>query len=197
MSLTRGLIFLPQALVKLGVKFTQKPHECTHLVTMGLARTEKFLCALPQAPFVLDGKWLLACASAKKIFAEKDYFLHDPDVELKHNFKLSEALQRAAELKRKKKQLLKGHFFYFTPNVPIDHKMLKNVLHALGAEGKEVIPTMRNISDTRHVISSMKDEELWRPLANSGVTIYSQELVLGAAFTQFVDWDGPDKILSR
>jgi hypothetical protein len=42
----------------------------------------------------------------------------------------------------------------------------------------------------------MKDEAFWRPLANNGVIIYSQELVLAAAFTQFVHWDGPDKILS-
>jgi hypothetical protein len=154
MLLIKCLIIISQTLVKLGVKFTQKPQECTHLVTNGMARTEKFLCALPQAPYVLNGEWLSACASAKKILgepfvsshcdrcfralsistAEKDYFLHDPDVERKHNFKLSECLQRAKELKNNNKKLLKGHFFYFTPNVPIDHKMLKNVLHALGAE---------------------------------------------------------------
>jgi hypothetical protein len=53
-------------------------------------------------------------------------------------------------------------------------------------------PTIRNISSTRHVVSCLKDEKIWRPLANNGVAIYSHELVLMAALAQYVDWDGED-----
>ncbi|KAF8519164.1 BRCT domain-containing protein [Gautieria morchelliformis] len=186
-----------RSLIKLGVKFIQKPHGCTHLVTNGLSRTEKFLCALPHAPYVLSMDWLTACAESGRIVAEDDYTLQDPDMEHKHKFKLVEALDRARELKRHKRKLLQGHFFYVTPGVPSDFNTLKKVLQALGAECRETVPTTRNVSDTRHVISSLKDEALWRPLVKHGVTIYSHELVLGAAFTQFVDWDGEDKILAR
>jgi hypothetical protein len=66
--------------------------------------------------------------------AEQDYFLSDPGMEIKHGFKLSEALERAGELKKRRKKLLEGHFFYFTPNVPVDHSLLKSVLKSLGAE---------------------------------------------------------------
>ena len=54
-------------------------------------------------------------------------------------------------------------------------------------------PTIRNISDTRHVISCLKDEKIWRPLAKHGIPIYSHEFVLMAALSQYVDWDSEDK----
>lgn len=66
--------------------------------------------------------------------AEDDYLLQDPDTEHKYKFKLVDALERARQLKKKKKKLLQGHFFYITPGVPANFNVLKNVLHALGAE---------------------------------------------------------------
>lgn len=142
-----------KALTKLGVKFTTKPSECTHLIASGMARTEKFLCALPQAPYVLGKDWLAACVKEKRVvgmyysellkehssltsmtIAEEPFALRDPDVEHNHKFKLSEALQRAHDLKRKKVKLLQGHTFYITPGVKVDHTMLINILKANGAE---------------------------------------------------------------
>ena len=61
---------------------------------------------------------------------------------------------------------------------------------------------MNNSADKRSLPSGTSrergmDESLWHPLVTHGVTIYSHELVLGAAFTQFVGWNGEDKILAR
>ncbi|GJJ08998.1 hypothetical protein Clacol_003219 [Clathrus columnatus] len=198
--LYRDLVHMFQVLTKIGVKFTTKPTECTHLVASGMARTEKFLCALPQAPFVLNGDWLAACAKEKKILdfygcpllAEEQFLLQDPDVEHKHKFKLLEALQRARELKKKKTKLLQGHTFYITPNVKVDYEMLNNILKANGAQSKQATPNARNLSDTKHVISCLKDEHLWRTLDRSGIPIYSQELVLSGAFKQSMDWKSPE-----
>lgn len=64
-------------------------------------------------------------------------------MEHKHGFKLVEALKRAKELKKKKKKLLEGQFFYFTPNVPVDHNLLKSVLRSLGAEVRYIPDTFR------------------------------------------------------
>lgn len=66
--------------------------------------------------------------------AEEPFTLEDPDVEDKHKFKLSEALQRARDLKKKKTKLLQGRVFYITPNVKVDHDMLISILKANGAE---------------------------------------------------------------
>ena len=56
-----------QALTKMGVKFTSKPLECTHLVARSLVRTEKFLCAIARAPYILSEKWLVASYAAKQL----------------------------------------------------------------------------------------------------------------------------------
>ena len=45
-----------------------------------------------------------------------------------------DTLRRARELKKEKKKLLEGHFFYFTANVPVDFMLMKNVLQTNGAE---------------------------------------------------------------
>lgn len=59
-----------KALAKLGVVFVKKPSECTHLLVKSAVRTEKFLCALATAPYVLSGEWATASAAAKKLLRE-------------------------------------------------------------------------------------------------------------------------------
>lgn len=56
-----------QALTKMGVKFTTKPLECTHLVARAIVRTEKFLVAMAVAPHIVTDKWVEVCVSKKKI----------------------------------------------------------------------------------------------------------------------------------
>ena len=56
-----------KSLARLGVRMTTRPSECTHLLCPHLVRTEKFLCALTRAPFILSAKWATASAAAKKL----------------------------------------------------------------------------------------------------------------------------------
>lgn len=60
-----------QALTKLGAKMVSKPSECTYLVVKNLGRTEKFLCAMAVAPYVVTEKWALASAAAKQLLRER------------------------------------------------------------------------------------------------------------------------------
>lgn len=96
--------------------------------------------------------------------------LHDPDMEHKHKFKLVDALERAKELKRKKHKLLQGHFFYLTPAVPSDFNVLKNVMHALGAEVREC-PTLPSIS-TIDVDDSVKHRFLLFGISQTHATLF-------------------------
>ena len=64
---------LPQALVKLGAKFTEKPLECTHLIAVAFGRTEKLLSSIAVAPFILREEWLTKSA-AKGRFLRKSFF---------------------------------------------------------------------------------------------------------------------------
>lgn len=53
-------------------------------------------------------------------------------------------------------------------------------------------PTLRILksSPNRVVISSPGDIAIWRPLAEAGFPVYSQELVLTGMLKQEVDWEG-------
>lgn len=179
-----------RALVKMGAKMTTKPSDCTHLVAKSLVRTEKFLCAMAVAPYIVNEKWVIASATTKQFLPEENYALQDPENEKKYGFKLSDALQRARDNGRK---LFAGKMFYVTPKVPIDTKLLKNIITAGGGQVSTQTPTVRilNGNENRFVISSPTDKSIWRPLAEQGYTIYNQELILTGALKQEIDWENP------
>jgi len=177
-----------KALSKLGVTFTTRPSECTHLIAQGVVRTEKFLCALAMRSYILSEKWAIASADAKNLLPEKDFLLKDKVGEEKYNVDLARALRLS---KQNKGRLLQGHTFYVTPRVSIDTKLLKNVINACGQVTTQA-PTLRIINaspETRHVISCKEDLSIWRPLAAQGINVYTQELVLEGTLRQEMDWD--------
>lgn len=145
--------------------------------------------------------------------AEKNYLLKDKAGEDKYSVRLADALRRAEHLKG---SLFKGHTFYVTKSVPVDSKLLKNVVNACGGQvllfplclsfrclidNTQVstqVPTARIIStapDTRHVVSCADDISIWRPLANAGINVYTQELLLNGALRQEVDYDSDEFLL--
>jgi hypothetical protein len=63
--------------------------------------------------------------------AEDDHLLEDVDNEEKYNFKLTDALRRA---KKTRGRLFAGHTFYVTPKVPVDLKLLRNVVISGGGQ---------------------------------------------------------------
>ena len=63
--------------------------------------------------------------------ATRKYVLADPVNEKKWKFNLADALKRAKE---NKGQLFAGKIFYVTNKVPLDKKLLKNVISAHGVQ---------------------------------------------------------------
>ncbi|KAJ7178477.1 hypothetical protein C8R43DRAFT_1117863 [Mycena crocata] len=178
-----------KVLSKLGVKTTTQVSECTHLIAPSLVRTEKLLCALAAGAFILSDKWAIESVAANKLLPEKDYILRDKTNERKWDFTLVEAMARAKEVNGK---LFEKKTFYLTPRVPVDVKLLKNVVTSQGGKLSTQTPTVRilNSAPGRYVISCLEDIAVWRPLTKDNV-IYSQELLLTAALTQEIDWDNP------
>ncbi|KAH9051825.1 hypothetical protein EDB87DRAFT_672208 [Lactarius vividus] len=175
-----------RALAKLGAKIGVKPSECTHLVVKSLARTEKLLCAMAVAPHFVTERWVRDSITAKKLLSTDKYVLADRISEMKWKFELVDALKRA---KANRGQLFAGKVFYVTNNVPLDKKLLKNVILAHGGQIRQHNPTVRALSgkssgQQHFVISCAEDASVWRPIAEAGHAIYSQELVLSAALTQ-------------
>ncbi|KAG5651886.1 hypothetical protein H0H81_007043 [Sphagnurus paluster] len=120
-----------RALTKLGVKITTRPAECTHLLAPHLVRTEKFICALAHAAFILTEKWATESAAAKKLLDEEKYLLRDEANEKKFDFVLADALARAKKLGG---TLFAKKVFYITPKVSVDIKLLRNVVTACGGQ---------------------------------------------------------------
>ncbi|KAI9437338.1 hypothetical protein H4582DRAFT_2077772 [Lactarius indigo] len=175
-----------RALAKLGAKIGVKPSECTHLVVKSLARTEKLLCAMAVAPHFVTERWVRDSITAKRLLPTDKYVLADRISETKWKFELVDSLKRA---KANKGQLFAGKIFYVTNNVPLDKKLLKNVILAHGGQIRQQNPTVRALSgkssgQQHFVISCAEDASIWRPIAEAGHAIYSQELVLSAALTQ-------------
>ncbi|SJK97533.1 uncharacterized protein ARMOST_00785 [Armillaria ostoyae] len=174
-------------LLKLGVKLTTRPSECTHLLAPHVVRTEKFLCALAVSPWILSPEWATDSTASNKLLPEEDYLLQDQTNERKYDFQLSDAVAKAKILKG---QLFAKRIFYVTAKVSVDHKLLKNVITAFGGQISTQTPTIRVLksSSNRHVISCDEDISIWRPIAQQ-FPVYTQELVLTGALKQEVEWD--------
>ncbi|KAK7057689.1 hypothetical protein R3P38DRAFT_2599145 [Favolaschia claudopus] len=175
-----------KTLATLGAKVTSRATECTHLIVSHLARTEKFLCALTAAPYILTVDWANQSAAAERLLPEEDYLLEDEEGNNKFNFKLPEAVARARKLKG---TLFRDHTFFITPQVqPID--ILRNVIQANGGQTVTQVSARVLGTDTsrRHVISCEEDKAAWLSLANTH-PIYSRELVLTCALRQEMAWD--------
>ena len=99
--------------------------------------------------------------------------------------------------------------FYTTSKIPVDIKILKNVVTAGGGQVSpsssllsfcppkpfffQVVtttPTVRilNGNEDRHVISCPEDVSIWRPLSEAGFPIYTPEFLLTGALRQELDW---------
>lgn len=78
-----------------------------------------------------------------------------------------------------------------TPKVPVDAKLLRNVIAAGGGQHSTQTPTVRIVkgNDNRVVLSCQADISIWRPLAEAGHTIYAHELILSGMLRQEIEWD--------
>ncbi|KAJ6497507.1 hypothetical protein C8R45DRAFT_129169 [Mycena sanguinolenta] len=175
-----------KALSKLGAKMTNRPTECTHLIAPGLVRTEKFLCALTVAPYILTKEWAVDSAAKEELMREEEYLLRDDAGDAKFQCNLSDAVSRAKTLKGK---LFQDHSFYMTPHVKT-REILRNVILANGGQTIAAQPTLRLLENDprRHVISCEEDKAIWQQIAMVH-PIYTVELILTCALRQEVDWD--------
>ncbi|KAJ7350687.1 BRCT domain-containing protein [Mycena albidolilacea] len=175
-----------KALAKLGVRVTNRAAECTHLIVHHLVRTEKFLCALAGAPYIVTKEWAEDCATNGQIMPEDDYLLEDGAAEAKYDFKLVKAVKRAKTLKGK---LFRDQAFYLTAHVK-QMEILRNVILANGGQIITAQPSLRTLQNDphRHVISCEEDAAIWQPLAVAHHPVYTSELVLTCALRQEIDW---------
>ena len=52
---------------------------------------------------------------------------------------------------------------------------------------------MAGDKEHRHIVSDLKEEHRWGPLAQENIPIYNQEVIVGTIFKQELpEWDDPD-----
>lgn len=134
------------------MKIASRARDCTHLLAKHIGRTEKFLCAMAGAPFIVTEEWAIKSAAAKSLLraylfrlapvrsimmssivhiAPDDFLLSDPANEKKWKFKLTDAVSRA---KQNKGQIFRGLAFYVTTRVlkGMEKNLMRNVVEAHG-----------------------------------------------------------------
>jgi hypothetical protein len=119
-----------QKLRQLGVVLTQEPKEVNILVAPKILRTRKFVCALANAPMVVDTSYLDAALKHNKLI-EGPPLIEDRETEEKYGFNLSEALARAED---NQGRLLRGWTIYVTKDINGGFDTYKDIISLNGGQ---------------------------------------------------------------
>ncbi|NXH47358.1 MDC1 protein, partial [Dicaeum eximium] len=93
-----GLVASPAlrvALGTLGGTEATSVHDCSHLVTDGIRRTLKFLCALGRGVPIVTPQWLLQSSHGGRPLSPGPFLPRDPSCERRFGFRLRPALAQA------------------------------------------------------------------------------------------------------
>jgi hypothetical protein len=114
----------------LGVQLTQDPKDVDILVAPKILRTPKFVCALANAPLVVDTKYLDAALKQKKLL-EDPATLQDRDAEKRMGINLAESLERA---KINEHRLFRGWSIFVTRDIPGTFDTFKSIITLNGGQ---------------------------------------------------------------
>ncbi|KAJ9093723.1 hypothetical protein QFC21_006319 [Naganishia friedmannii] len=124
---------LTKILKAMGVKFTDKPLEMTHLICKTAIRTTKLLTGLAKGVDIVSADWLDKCAELKRLVDPEPYLLSDRANEEKLGFNVAESIARSKALHREKGGLFAGKLFHLTGQVKPGFDQIKDVVKAAGA----------------------------------------------------------------
>ncbi|NXI17249.1 MDC1 protein, partial [Irena cyanogastra] len=125
-----GLVASPAlrvALETLGGTEATSVHDCSHLVTDGIRRTLKFLCALGRGVPIITPQWLLQSSHSGRPLAPGPFLPRDPSCERRFGFRLRLALAQAQE-----RPLLQGYQVHVTPSVQPCPEDMRDIVTCCG-----------------------------------------------------------------
>lgn len=135
---------------------TQDPSNCTHLASPQIVRTQKFICALANAPIFLSTDFVDQCLAENKRLPPEDFVLDDVEGERRHGFTLSESTARAKE---NKGQLLKNYIIYCTEAVHGGYDTYKSIIEANGGKCHPFRARASSIVSARGALDANEDDE--------------------------------------
>ncbi|NXL71569.1 MDC1 protein, partial [Leptocoma aspasia] len=125
-----GLVASPAlrvALGTLGGTEATSVHDCSHLVTDGIRRTLKFLCALGRGVPIVTPQWLLQSSHSGRPLSPGPFLPRDPPSERRFGFRLRLALARAQA-----QPLLQGYQVHVTPSVQPCPEDMRDIVTCCG-----------------------------------------------------------------
>ncbi|NXU97188.1 MDC1 protein, partial [Cettia cetti] len=124
-----GLVPSPALLVALGALGTEATSvtDCSHLVTDGIRRTLKFLCALGRGVPIVTPQWLLESSHSGRPLSPGPFLPRDPPRERRFGFRLRPALARA-----RAQPLLQGYQVHVTPSVQPCPEDMRDIVTCCG-----------------------------------------------------------------
>ncbi|XP_063037684.1 mediator of DNA damage checkpoint protein 1-like isoform X2 [Melospiza melodia melodia] len=170
-----GLVASPAlrvALGTLGGTEATSVHDCSHLVTDGIRRTLKFLCALGRGVPIVTPQWLLESSHSGRPLSPGPFLPRDPPCERRFGFRLRPALARARE-----RPLLQGYQVHVTPSVQPCPEDMRDIVTCCGGTFLPQLP--QEYAPRVLVISCPQDRAGW------GIWGFS----LGFGGFQWVIWD--------
>ena len=119
----------------IGGKLAKSLEESTHLIASKIARTEKFLKAIPLGLHIINQEWFTDSISVGHFLDENDYALHDPQMESKYSFSLKASIEKA-----KKHKLLENMEFYICDKTVPPFKILEDIIKLSGGKVFKTYP---------------------------------------------------------
>ncbi|XP_064255564.1 mediator of DNA damage checkpoint protein 1 isoform X2 [Passer domesticus] len=175
-----GLVASPAlqvALGTLGGTEATSVHDCSHLVTDGIRRTLKFLCALGRGVPIVTPQWLLESSHSGRPLSPGPFLPRDLPCERRFGFRLRPALARARE-----RPLLQGYQVHVTPSVQPCPEDMRDIVTCCGGTFLPQLP--REHAPRVLVISCPQDRWLWPPAVAARLPLLSAELLLSGVLRQ-------------
>ncbi|NWR11194.1 MDC1 protein, partial [Paradoxornis webbianus] len=125
-----GLVASPALLAALGTlggTEATSVRDCSHLVTDGIRRTLKFLCALGRGIPIVTPQWLLQSSHSGRPLSPGPFLPQDPSRERRFGFRLRPALAQAQA-----RPLLQGYQVHVTPSVQPCPEDMRDIVTCCG-----------------------------------------------------------------
>ncbi|XP_053858153.1 LOW QUALITY PROTEIN: mediator of DNA damage checkpoint protein 1 [Vidua macroura] len=175
-----GLVASPAlrvALGTLGGTEATSVHDCSHLVTDGIRRTLKFLCALGRGVPIVTPQWLLESSHSGRPLSPGPFLPRDPSCERRFGFRLRPALARARE-----RPLLQGYQVHVTPSVQPVPEDMRDIVTCCGGTFLPQLP--REHAPCVLVISCPQDRWLWPPAVAARLPLLRLSCLLSGVLQQ-------------
>uniref|UniRef100_A0AAY4A2Y1 Mediator of DNA damage checkpoint protein 1 n=1 Tax=Denticeps clupeoides TaxID=299321 RepID=A0AAY4A2Y1_9TELE len=164
----------------LGGSIAKGVCDMTHLVTDGVRRTVKFMCAVAKGIPVVNPDWLKKCGKEGSFMPADNFLVKDAVQEKKFNFCLKESLRMASQ-----KPLLEGYEIHVTRSVKPEPSQMKDIITCSGAR---YLPKMPSVNKPQTVVvSCLEDSSLCPPALSASVPVVTSEFLLTGILQQKVD----------